>query len=89
MSAALAVDLIRHAVFLALVAAAPLLLTALVVGVIVSVLQAVTQIQEQTLTFIPKLLLVAAAFVLTLPWLITRLIEYLSGLLRTLPALVS
>jgi flagellar biosynthetic protein FliQ len=88
-SGALAVDLVRHAVMLSLLVAAPLLATALVVGVIVSLVQAVTQLQEQTLTFIPKLLALALVFTLTLPWTLTRLVEYLAGVLRSLPTLVS
>ena len=89
MSTSLAVDMIRHAVTLALMTAAPLLLAALVVGVGVSLVQAVTQLQEQTLTFIPKLLVLGAVFVITLPWLLSQLIEYLAGILRALPTLVS
>jgi flagellar biosynthesis protein FliQ len=88
-SGALAVDLVRQAVMLALMVAAPLLATALFVGVLVSLVQAVTQLQEQTLTFIPKLLALAFVFILTLPWVLTRLVEYLSGVLRSLPTLVS
>jgi flagellar biosynthesis protein FliQ len=86
-SATFAIDLIRNAIMLSLVVAAPLLLTALIVGVLVSLVQAVTQIQEQTLTFIPKLLLVGVVMVITLPWTLTRLVEYLITILRTLPTL--
>ncbi len=89
MSSGLAVDLVRHAVMIALLTAAPLLFTALVVGVAVSLVQAVTQLQEQTLTFIPKLLVLAAVFVITLPWLLSQLIGYLGGILRSLPTLVA
>lgn len=89
MSGALAVDLVRQAVMMSLMVAAPLLATALFVGIVVSLVQAVTQLQEQTLTFIPKLLAIAFVFVLTLPWAITRLVEYLAGVLRSLPTLVS
>jgi flagellar biosynthetic protein FliQ len=85
----LAVDLIRSAVFLALLTAAPLLLAALVVGVLISVLQTITQIQEQTLTFIPKLLAMAIMFILMLPWLLNQLIGYLTGILRSLSVLVA
>jgi flagellar biosynthetic protein FliQ len=88
-SGTLAVDLIRQAIMLALMVAAPLLLTALCVGIIVSLVQAVTQLQEQTLTFIPKLLALALVFTLTLPWTLTRLVEYLAGVLRSLPTLTS
>ena len=89
MSSGLAVDLVRHAVMIALLTSAPLLFTALVVGVAVSLVQAVTQLQEQTLTFIPKMLVLAAVFVITLPWLLSQLIGYLGGILRTLPTLVA
>ncbi len=89
MNGQLAVDLVRQAVMLSLAVAAPLLATALVVGILVSLVQAVTQLQEQTLTFIPKLLTIALVFVLTLPWAMTRLVEYLAGMLRSLPTLVS
>lgn len=89
MNGQLAVDLVRQAVMLSLAVAAPLLATALVVGILVSLVQAVTQLQEQTLTFIPKLLTIALVFVLTLPWALTRLVEYLAGVLRSLPTLVS
>ncbi|MFN8588905.1 MAG: flagellar biosynthetic protein FliQ [Burkholderiaceae bacterium] len=89
MNGQLAVDLVRQAVMLSLAVAAPLLATALVVGILVSLVQAVTQLQEQTLTFVPKLLTLALVFVLTLPWALTRLVEYLAGVLRSLPTLVS
>jgi len=89
MSGALAVDLVRQAVLMALAVAAPLLATALVVGILVSLVQAITQLQEQTLTFVPKLLAIALVFTLMLPWAITRLVEYLAGILRSLPTLVS
>lgn len=89
MTPALAVDLIHHAVWLTLLVAAPLLLTALGVGLLVSLVQAVTQLQEQTLTFIPKLIAMAVVFVIALPWTITQLVEYLAGILRTLPTLAS
>ena len=89
MSGTLAVDLVRQAILMALCVAAPLLVTALVVGVLVSLVQAVTQLQEQTLTFIPKLLAIALVFTLTLPWTLTQLVEYLAGVLRSLPTLVS
>jgi len=88
-SGALAVDLVRQAVMMSLMVAAPMLATALLIGIVVSLVQAVTQLQEQTLTFIPKLLGLSLVFVLTLPWTMTRLVEYLAGVLRSLPTLVS
>jgi len=88
-SAGLALELIQRAVQVSLISAGPLLVTALVVGIAVSVIQAVTQIQEQTLTFIPKLLLIALVFVLTLPWVLSQLVQYLAGILRSLPTLAT
>jgi flagellar biosynthetic protein FliQ len=89
MNGALAVDLVRHAVMLSLLVAAPLLLTAMLVGILVSLVQAVTQLQEQSLTFIPKLASIALVFIITLPWALSQLVEYLAGVLRSLPTLVS
>ncbi len=89
MSVPYAIDLIRHAVFLALLIAAPMLLVALLVGILVSLVQASTQIQEQTLTFIPKLVALALVFVITLPWLLGQLVEYLTGVLRSFSVLAS
>lgn len=89
MTPALAIELIRHAVVLSLIVAGPLLLTALIVGVTVSLVQAITQLQEQTLTFIPKLLAVGLVLVVSLPWLMIKLTEFLVSVLRSLPTLVA
>jgi flagellar biosynthesis protein FliQ len=71
-----ATDLIRHTLVLALIVSAPMLLIGLAVGIIVSLIQAVTQIQEQTLTFIPKIVAMVAAAILLMPWIGHRLVEY-------------
>ena len=71
-----ATDLVRSTLVLALVISAPMLLIGLVVGVLVSLFQAVTQIQEQTLTFVPKIAAMVAAAVLLMPWISHRLLEY-------------
>ena len=89
MSHALVVDLARNAVMLALLIAGPMLVVALLVGLTVSVLQAVTQIQEQTLAFVPKLVGVSAVFLLALPWVLQLLVKYTTELFRSLPSLVS
>jgi flagellar biosynthetic protein FliQ len=89
MTPSLATELIRNAISIALWVAAPMLLTALVVGVLVSLIQAITQLQEQTLTFIPKLALIAVVFLVTLPWTLSRLVEYLVQVLRTLPTVAT
>jgi flagellar biosynthetic protein FliQ len=84
-----ALELIRHAIVTCLLVAAPLLLVALLVGVLVSLFQAVTSLQEQTLTFIPKLVAVGAVAILVLPWMMRQLIQYLVEMVRTLPMLVA
>jgi flagellar biosynthetic protein FliQ len=86
MSAILAAELIRKGVMLTLVVAAPLLVAALVVGLLVTLLQAITQLQEQTLTFLPKLLTMAVIFVLTLPWMLRKITEFLVVALQSLPS---
>ena len=71
-----AVSLVCDALFMALLISAPMLLIGLAVGVFVSLLQAVTQIQEQTLSFIPKIVSMVAAAILLMPWISHRLIDY-------------
>src|SRR5947208_3085549 len=89
MSNALVIDLARNAVMLALLIAGPMLTVALLIGLSVSVMQAVTQIQEQTLAFVPKLVGVSAVFLLALPWVLQLLLKYTAELFRSLPTLVS
>lgn len=69
-------DLVRETLVLALVIGAPLLVIGLIVGLIISLFQAVTQIQEQTLVFVPKIVAMVAAAILVMPWLATHLMEY-------------
>lgn len=71
-----ATELIRQTLILALVVSAPMLLIGLAVGVVVSLLQAVTQIQEQTLSFVPKITAMVASAILLMPWIGNRLMEY-------------
>ncbi|NBW64186.1 flagellar biosynthetic protein FliQ [bacterium] len=87
MNDAAIVDLARNALFMAVTLAAPMLLVALVVGLLISIVQAVTQIQEQTLAFVPKLLAVAMVFLIGLPWMIQMAGKYTTELLRSIPAL--
>ncbi|MEO6445747.1 MAG: flagellar biosynthesis protein FliQ [Gemmatimonadaceae bacterium] len=89
MSYTLVTDLARDAILVAMLLAAPLLTVALIIGLLVSVLQTVTQIQEQTLSFVPKILGVAAVFMVGLPWMLQLLVEYTQRLFRSLPALVN
>ena len=80
--------LVQQALFVTVLVSAPLLLTALVVGLLVSIFQAATQINEMTLSFIPKLLAMFAVLVLVGPWILTTLVDYVQRLFASIPALV-
>jgi flagellar biosynthesis protein FliQ len=87
MSPEIAIELVQRTLKLTLMVGGPLLLAALLVGLLISLGQAVTQIQEQTLTFIPKLLAVGGLLVLLLPWIVRTLVEFTLQILRGLPGL--
>ena len=89
MTGVYATGLLQQALTMVLSVAGPLLLAALTVGIIVSLLQAVTQIQEQTLAFVPKLVGVGLVFLLALPWMLQLLVKYTTELFRSLPSLIS
>ncbi len=74
------VALARRALEITLLLSGPLLITSLVVGVVISLLQAVTQIQEQTLTFVPKFLAIVVVFLLMLPWAMDLMLRYATEL---------
>ena len=78
----------REALQLTLMLAAPLLLTALAVGLIVGIFQAATQINEMTLSFIPKLLAMAAVLAIAGPWMLRTLIEYTRALFESIPGMI-
>ena len=82
------VNLASQAMSLALKIAGPLLLVGLVIGIVVSVFQAVTQIQEQSLTLIPKIAGVAVVIVLLGPWMLGQLVAYTSALYSAIPSMV-
>jgi len=69
----------HQAMYVALLLAAPLLLVALVVGLVVSLFQAATQINESTLSFIPKLIAVAVTLVIAGPWMLSTLLDYMQS----------
>ena len=76
MSPQQASELIRNTLLLAMVISAPMLVIGLMVGIVVSLLQALTQIQEQTLTFIPKIVSMVVAAITLMPWMSHRLMQY-------------
>ncbi|MFO1022505.1 MAG: flagellar biosynthesis protein FliQ [Planctomycetales bacterium] len=81
-----AVELVRGAVMISLLIGAPTLAASMVVGLVISMLQAVTQIQEQTISFVPKLVAMLAVLILTLPWILGQLTEYTLQLFENIPA---
>ncbi len=78
----LAIDLGREALWVAVKLSFPILLSALVVGALISVLQAATQIQDQTLNQVPKMFTLAAAVFVLLPWILGVLVEYTHDLVK-------
>lgn len=85
MSQNLILTLGTQAIMLIVMMSLPLILTAMLVGLTVSILQAVTQIQEQTLSFVPKTVCVFSMLILLSPWLMTTTHQYLKHLLINLP----
>lgn len=78
------VSLMMKTLQTALMIAAPLLVAGLVIGLMVSIFQAVTQIQEMTLTFIPKILAVSAALLFFFPWMMQTIVSYTVGLFQNI-----
>ena len=83
------VSLSTQAMSLALKISLPLLLVGLVVGVLISIVQAVTSIQEQSLTFIPKIAGLAALIVILGPWMLGQVVNYAQNLYLSIPQLIS
>jgi len=80
-----AIDLGREALVIATLISAPVLLAGMLVGLIIGLIQALTQIQEQTVAFVPKLVAMIVALGLSMPWVLTRLIEYSRELIANIP----
>ncbi|HBV39351.1 MAG TPA: flagellar biosynthetic protein FliQ [Erwinia sp.] len=78
----------HDALHVALILAAPLLLAALFSGLLISLLQAATQINEQTLSFIPKILSVVATIVVAGPWMLGLILDYMRNLFTNLPNMI-
>ncbi len=81
MNAQDAVDLAREAIWIGLLVGAPVLLAGMVIGLVIGLIQALTQIQEQTIAFVPKIVAMVLVLSLTLPWLITQMLQYSSDLI--------
>jgi flagellar biosynthetic protein FliQ len=78
----------RQAMEVTLMISAPMLLTSLAVGLLVSIFQAATQINESTLSFIPKLLAVFAALIISGPWVLSIIVDYMHKMFSGIPAMV-
>jgi flagellar biosynthetic protein FliQ len=78
----------QHALELTMLLAAPLLLVTLAVGLLIGIFQAATQINEMTLSFIPKLLAMATALLVAGPWMLNQLIGYTRQLISSIPSLI-
>ncbi len=83
------VHLGKEAIFLMLMISAPMLIAGLVVGLGISILQAVTQIHEVTLTFIPKILAVSLALMMALPWMLQKMIQFMEMLMARIPMMTN
>jgi len=88
MNAAFAADLLKTLMTNAVTLAAPILITAMVIGLAVSLFQSVTSIQEQTLTFVPKALAIVALLILLMPWMLRTLVEFTAGMIGKMPQMV-
>ncbi len=81
-----AIDLGRQALLTTLMIGSPVLLSGMVVGLLIGLFQALTQIQEQTVAFVPKIVAMLLALSLTLPWLVSRMLQYSTDLIEGIPA---
>jgi flagellar biosynthetic protein FliQ len=88
MTALEAINLGNDAVYLSLLLSAPLLATGLIVGLFIAVFQATTQIQEMTLTFVPKIVAVMLAMIFFASWMMIKLTDYTSDLILRIPDII-
>lgn len=89
MNAQMVLTMGQEALLTLLMVSAPILLTVLVIGLLISLFQAVTQIQEATLVFVPKLLAAVAVFAWAGPWMLNILVEYIRRTIESIPSVVS
>ncbi|OGR02760.1 MAG: EscS/YscS/HrcS family type III secretion system export apparatus protein [Deltaproteobacteria bacterium RIFOXYD12_FULL_50_9] len=82
------ITLAQNAIVLTLTISAPLLLVGMIVGILISLFQATTQIQEMTLTFVPKIVAILATLLFFASWMMTKMINYTQDLISSLPMLI-
>ncbi|MGO8700733.1 MAG: flagellar biosynthetic protein FliQ [Limisphaerales bacterium] len=85
MNAAVAADLLKTLILEAVMLATPILVTAMAIGLAISLFQSVTSIQEQTLTFVPKALAIVSLIIVLLPWMLRSLVEFASAMIEKMP----
>ena len=85
MDASDAVTLTQQAMITALIVSAPLLLVGMVTGLLIGLAQALTQVQDQTVSFVPKIVAMAAVMVFAMPWLVQKMVEYSELLIANIP----
>jgi flagellar biosynthetic protein FliQ len=88
MTPATVIDIGRHALELTLLISAPLFIAALATGLLISIFQAATQINESTLSFVPKLIAIFATLLLAGPWMLTMMTDYIRRLYEAIPSLI-
>lgn len=88
MTPEVAIDLFREALWLTALMVAVVVVPSLLVGLLVAMFQAATQINEQTLSFLPRLLMILLTLIVIGPWLATQIIEYTQGLIARIPQLI-
>lgn len=88
MTPELVMNIGRQAIEMTLVLSGPLLLAALVIGLIVSIFQAATQINEQTLSFVPKLVGIFIVLILAGPWMLQMMVDYIRRLFESIPQII-
>jgi flagellar biosynthetic protein FliQ len=85
MNSEFAAELLKSLMFEAVTLAAPILLTALLIGLVISIFQSVTSIQESTLTFVPKALGIVALLVILMPWMLRSVVEFATAVIQKMP----
>lgn len=83
-----AIELLKTMIYQALSIAAPILVVAMIIGLAISLFQAVTSIHEQTLAFVPKALAVVGVLLLLLPWIVRTLVEFTTAIIQKMPQMV-
>jgi len=83
-----AIELLKTMIYQALAIAAPILVVAMIIGLAISLFQAVTTIHEQTLAFVPKALAVVGVLLLLLPWIVRSLVEFTTAVIQKMPQMI-